>query len=258
MNSSNFILTGGYPLKAERLQELQTAFSIFNALGALAGNLTIISGCALTGSIIGDGFVYINGELLDFKEATVTPSSSVIIIEEAVNRGFKNGTVKQVHTIRYATFGTAETSWLWTAFKKVDPLIVIMAKITELEKKNAVFQSGGGMVFWNKPANQIPAGWQEVVEWRGRFPVGYDVSQTEFNTMGKQSGQKNKTLSINEIPAHSHSGHLVKATSTWRGSGSDSGDNATSTSGNSGSQGGGQAFSILNPYRTVLFIEYTL
>ena len=258
MNSTNFIQTGGWPLDAERLQEMQTAYSIFNSLGALAGNLTIISGCETVGTTVGNGFVYINGELLEFREATVAVGSTVIIIEEAVNRAFKNGISKQVHAIRYATFGTAETSWLWTAFKKVDPLIVIMAKITELEKKNAVFQSGGGMVFWNKPANQIPAGWQEVVEWRGRFPVGYDVSQTEFNTMGKQSGQKNKTLSINEIPAHSHSGHLVKATSTWRGSGSDSGDNATSTSGNSGSQGGGQAFSILNPYRTVLFIEYTL
>jgi hypothetical protein len=149
MNRSNFILTGGYPLKAERLQELQTASSIFNAFGALAGNLTIISGCILTGSIVGDGFVYIDGELLDFREGTVKPSSTVIIIEEAVNRGFKNGTVKQVHTIRYATFGTADTSWLWSEFKRpietktiAEWQMSVINRLSVIETKLATIQSG--------------------------------------------------------------------------------------------------------------------
>jgi hypothetical protein len=116
MNKSNFILTGGYPLKAERLEELQTAFEPFNAFGSLAGNLTIISGCEPVGSTVKKGFVFINGELLEFREAAATPTSSVIIIEEPVNRAFENGSVKQVHTIRYATFGTAATSWPWSDF----------------------------------------------------------------------------------------------------------------------------------------------
>lgn len=118
MNVTNFIQTGGFPLKGERLQELQTAYSIFNSLGALAGNLTIISGCELLGTTIGNGFVYIDGELLEFRVGAVTPSSTVIIIEEAVNREFENAEIKTVHTIRYATFGTAATSWLWTDFKR--------------------------------------------------------------------------------------------------------------------------------------------
>lgn len=118
MNKSNFTQTGGYPLKSERLQEMETAYSVFNSLGALAGNLTIISGCNLTGSTVSDGYVFIDGELLAFKSANVNVNSTVIIIEEPVNRGFKNGVVKQVHTIRYATFGTADTSWLWTDFKR--------------------------------------------------------------------------------------------------------------------------------------------
>ena len=122
MNKSNFILTGGYPLKSERLQELQTAYNIFNSLGALAGNLTIISGCKLEGTTIKNGCVYIDGELFEFREAAITANSTVIIIEEVINRGFKNGANKQVHTIRYATFGTAATSWPWTDFK---PLIEI-------------------------------------------------------------------------------------------------------------------------------------
>ena len=260
MNKSTFILTGGYPLKAERLQELQTAYSIFNSLGALAGNFTIISGCVVAGTTVGNGIVYINGEVIEFREADGAGTPDVIIIEEAVNRAFKNGVIKEVHTKRYATFGTAADSWPWSGFKRPDPIILMMARLEVLEKKSAVFQAGGGMVFWNKPAADIPAGWQEVVDWRGRMPVGFDASQVEFDTLGKMDGAKSKTLSINEIPSHSHAiGNSRR--NTGGGSGGDenhpksyagSRDHITDT------QGGGQSFSILNPYRTVLFIEYTL
>ena len=88
------------------------------------------------------------------------------------------------------------------------------------------------------------------------MPVGLDAGQTEFDTLGKVGGQKSKSLLIAEMPAHTHSGHLVRATSSWRGGGDDSGDNATSTSGQSASAGNGQSFSLLNPYRVVMFIEY--
>ena len=59
MNKSNFTQTGGYPLKSERLQEMETAYSVFNSLGQLAGNLTIVSGCVTVGATVSDGFVFI-------------------------------------------------------------------------------------------------------------------------------------------------------------------------------------------------------
>jgi len=254
MNKSNFTQTGGYPLKSERLQELQTAYSIFNAYGALAGNLTIISGCETLGTTVKNGFVHIEGELLEFKEATVTPTSTVIIIETPIERGFKNGVIKTVHTLRYATFGTAETSWAWSDFKRLEPLIAIMERLTAVEKKSAVFQAGGGMVFWNKPANEIPEGWQEVVDWRGRMPVGFDSAQEEFNVLGKTGGAKNKTLIVDEIPSHNHGFRAYTQSGSNSGSGGEAAgyfeDKVTNNT------GGGQSFSILNPYRTVLFIEY--
>lgn len=254
MNKSNFNQTGGYPLKTERLQELQTAYSIFNSLGALAGNLTIISGCTVAGSNAGDGFVYIGGELYEFKGGAFDANSTVIIVEEAVNRGFKNGVVKQVHTIRYATFGTADISWPWADFKRVYPMATMMARLEILEEKSAVFQAGGGMVLWNKPANQIPAGWQEVLNWRGRIPVGLDPIQSEFDEIGEIGGAKNKTLSINEIPSHTHGFRAYVQSGSNSGSGGEAAgyfeDKQTT------SAGGGQQFSLMNPYRVVLFIEY--
>lgn len=276
MNKSNFNQTGGYPLKTERLQEMQTAYSIFNALGALAGDLTIISGCALTGTIIGNGVVNINGELLDFQAATVTGTSTVIIVESTVNRGFKNGVIKEVHAIRYATFGTADTSWLWTSFKRVDAMSVMMARLDVMEKKTAVFQSGGGMVLWNKPAADIPTGWQEVIDWRGRMPIGFDANQPEFDTIGKPGGAKNKKLSINELPKHNFHTFSPSSTATKNNTvnpttypvadsdGTGWGNetyrirqsSTKPTLGKSSDVGGDEQFSLLNPYRVVLFIEF--
>lgn len=254
MNKSTFILTGGYPLKAERLQELQTAYSIFNSLGALAGNFTIISGCTITGTTVGNGVVYINGEVIDFREADGAGTPDVIIIEEAVNRAFKNGVIKEVHTKRYATFGTAADSWPWSGFIRPDPIILMMARLEVIEKKTAVFQSGGGMVLWNKPAVDIPTGWQEVLDWRGRIPVGLDPIQSEFDQIGETGGAKNKTLSINEIPSHTHGFRAYVQSGSNDGSGGEAAGNFQDKQ--TEAIGGGQAFSLMNPYRVALFIEY--
>ena len=149
-------------------------------MGNLAGDLTIISGCNVVGTNVSDGFVVINNELLEFKAGTL--AANVIIIETAVGKEFKNGDVKDVHFERYATFGTSVVSYPWADFKrpiqtKEIPLDLV-TRLENLEKKATVFQAGGGMVFWNKPAAEIPDGWQEVVNWRGRIPIGLDTTQT--------------------------------------------------------------------------------
>ena len=48
-----------------------------------------------------------------------------------------------------------------------------------------------------------------VPDLRGKFPVGYNSSEAEFNTFGNNSllrGQKRVTLLPGEIPAHTHTG----------------------------------------------------
>ncbi|GGA84772.1 hypothetical protein GCM10008015_26940 [Flavobacterium palustre] len=199
MNRSNFNQTGGYPLKTERLQELQTAYSIFNALGALAGNLTIISGCAVAGSDVGDGYVYINGELLEFKGGAFDENSTVIIIEEAVNRAFKNGVVKQVHTIRYATFGTnPETSWPWADFYRCDTLKSIQSRL---------LPPGTNPQLYCGSVEDIPQGWHlcDGLDGRpnlkGQFIAGYDPDDPDYNAIGNTGGTKKVTLLGINMPA---------------------------------------------------------
>lgn len=39
---------------------------------------------------------------------------------------------------------------------------------------------------------------------KGRVPVGYDTAQTEFDAMGETGGAKTHTLTVGEMPSHTH------------------------------------------------------
>lgn len=260
MNRSNFNQTGGYPLKTERLQEFQTAFQILNAFGSLAGNLTIISGCTTVGTTVSDGFVYIDNELLEFRSGVAAVDSTVIIIEEPVNRAFENGTVKEVHTIRYATFGTADVSWLWSEFKRpVETKTIpqdLSARLTLIEKKLTIFQAGGAVFPWRKPIIEIPPGFQEVVDIRGRMIVGYDPDQPEFRPIGKADGNKTKQLTMAELPSHSFTYKKPVDGRKYRTDGGGDAPLDSLVDAQTNTLGSDQAFSLMNPYRVAMYIEF--
>lgn len=265
MNKLDVNQVGGFPLTTRILDEIQKAFTVFNGLGALAGDKTIISGCTVAGSTVSNGVVYVNGEVFEFRGGNT--QTKVIIKEDAENLVFENNESKTVIRTRYVTFGTGVGAFDWVDFKRLIEIKAIptdlVTRLEALEKKNAVFQAGGGMVLWNKPASAIPAGWQEVVDWRGRMPVGFDAAQVEFNAMGKTGGAKNKSLSIAEMPEHDHDFKTNTNIDFGAGDGivrqrarSNSEGPGLPIAGGTSSKGNGDGFSILNPYRVVMFIEY--
>jgi hypothetical protein len=170
MNRTEFLLTGGWPLKLERLDELQKDWQFLQALGELAGNFSIISGCNTAGTLVQNGVIYLNGELLEFRQAYLVPDVRVIIIEEETSKEFENGELKVLRKTRYATFGTAATNYPWANFTRPIPtnqiqaalnlkanitaLNNLTARVETLEKYAAPFAvANGSMVFWRKPAN---------------------------------------------------------------------------------------------------------
>jgi microcystin-dependent protein len=44
--------------------------------------------------------------------------------------------------------------------------------------------------------------WERISE--GKFPVGYDQNDTDYNQVGKTGGEKEHTLTIDEMPKHRH------------------------------------------------------
>jgi hypothetical protein len=278
MNQLDVNQVGGFPLTTRILDELQKAYSVFNGLGALAGNMTIIAGCTVAGSTVGDGVVYVNGEVFKFRGGNT--QTKVIIKEDAEALVFESNESKTVIRNRYVTFGTGVGAMNWVDF---EPLIEIKAipinlntRLDSIEKKLAIFQRGGVVFPWFKPVAEIPNGFQEVVDIRGRTIIGYDPTQAEFNQIGKKAGAKEKTLTAENLPEHDHfqfadetvdagltisdKNTPVKEGFNAGGDGNQNyrirGTNNPATVGKTSKTGSATPFSILNPYAIAAYIEY--
>ena len=91
----------------------------------------------------------------------------------------------------------------------------------------------------------------------GRVPVGIDTSQTEFSTVEKTGGAKTHTLTVDQIPSHSHSESITKTVDNLVGTVGTSGTRAAvkgtdteTSSPTTGTKGGGAAHNNLQPYIT--------
>lgn len=93
----------------------------------------------------------------------------------------------------------------------------------------------------------------------GRAIVGYDSTQTEFDTLGEKGGTKTHTLTTTEMPSHTH----ALSEDKWiSGSGAASaakayGSPTANTGYSTDATGGGTAHNNLQPYISLPFIIKT-
>ena len=100
-----------------------------------------------------------------------------------------------------------------------------------------------------------------VPDMRGRVPVGRDSGQAEFDVLGESGGAKTHTLTIAEMPVHSH----FQRYATAGAGGVNQFDTGTTAAGSGGrtsveataAAGSGQAHNNLQPYRVRNFIIKT-
>jgi microcystin-dependent protein len=196
MNILNFSNTGGFPFDTNTLDFMQDSYNLLNAIGEIAGNLTILKGCVVAGTSVSDGVVFINGEVLAFKGGA---GSKVIIKEDVTQLPFEDGSSKDVERVRYATFGLASTSFLWSDFTRAQRAIVPRGLIS----------------MWSGAIDSLPQGWtlcdgnNGTPDLSGRFVVGYDTSITDYNSIGKTGGVKEVVLTKAEMPSHKHAGSIT-------------------------------------------------
>lgn len=103
------------------------------------------------------------------------------------------------------------------------------------------------------PSTYFGGTWSQIAQ--GRTLVGVDTSQTEFKTVKKTGGEKAHTLTVNEMPSHSHSTdptlykidyNYTKGVNGFIGWADYSGGGAVVNN----KTGGGQAHNNLQPYYT--------
>jgi hypothetical protein len=121
----------------------------------------------------------------------------------------------------------------------------------DINQKLAVFTVNGVMFIWRK-AGAIPAGFQEVTDYRGKTVFGMDATQTEFAVLGAFGGNKNAV-----VVAHNHVVSIKRNTNDFgvvglmdRAAGGGDENYTTTTVGESG------VGKNLPPYGVIRFIEW--
>lgn len=105
------------------------------------------------------------------------------------------------------------------------------------------------------PNTEFGGTWERTL--KGKFPVGYDPNDTDFNVIGKTGGEKNHTLTVEEMPSHSHTNFKVNdVTIGWVDNIFQQGDLAGVRSNpnnniSTNSTGGGKAHNNVPPYQVV-------
>lgn len=149
--------------------------------------------------------------------------------------------------------------------------------------------AGASGITWQFPIGHLlfdttmtnPATWLGYGTWQdygaGKVLIGLDSTQTEFDTLGKTGGEKAHTMTVNEMPSHTHTqnahlhqergttatssgtfSHLQKSSVTGSaGAANEVLETTSPTTATNNNTGGGAAFNILQPYIVVKFWKRT-
>lgn len=207
MNYIGFNQDGGFRLSTNILNAVQAGYSLFNALGFIAGDKTIITGCVVTGNNVSDGVVFLNGQVYTFKGGNL--GTNVIVKETITSYPFQNGAVKPVLYDRYVGFGSGlpEETYLWADFKRVFQTKDIQSfkdnheqRILALESKQT-FEIGMVMRYDQPLVVLPPLGWVDhnPEEEQGRVWVARSTTDDDFG-LGDTGGFKTTKLTPGQLP----------------------------------------------------------
>lgn len=266
----NFLQTGGVPLTNDLMSLIEEAYGIFEALGDLSGNLTILSGCEIVGTNVNPGIMAIEGKLYYFEGGQI--SSTVYIHTEEIQKIFQDTTTKTLIYKKTVRFGSALTTYNWSDFVKLKTLKEIQSKvdnsvtiqqynaaldrITLLELKTAPIINGGIVWAWFKPVTEIPAGWKECINVRGKTIVGWNPNDADFSIIGSSAGNKTIKLTVDQLPKIKFQYTRTQPWASGSGGGFAGGSNQFDISNqNTNELGSNSPINIMIPHTIAAFIE---
>lgn len=275
MNKGNFLAKDDFPPSTYLLDFLQGLSVLSAQIARLGGSNYILSGCTVVDGIASAGYLVIDGEILPFTGGSV--KDKIAIQEEKIAETAFGVDYPEAYIIRTAVF-SATGEYIWKDFVQV---------LTNEELKTKIEQVRGeppGMkVDWTGRIDRIPDNYMladgrilktedypdlawfygkeneesfSLPDLRHLFIVGYDPTKSDYDSIGKTGGEEYITLSINQMPRHSHG---IKFTENkW-------GDNANSRpfpdpTGSAGytsmteEVGGGEEIDIRPKYYTLAYI----
>lgn len=110
-------------------------------------------------------------------------------------------------------------------------------------------------VFFDAKDHSNFLGFQWEMISQGKMPIGLNVNDLDFNSIGKIGGEKTHTLTVNEIPEHRHEqyGTTANGGSSYQSPIIANAYSAHATGAYTANVGGGQAHNNMPPYIVMAF-----
>jgi hypothetical protein len=250
MNRIDLTQLGGFPFEQDTLKFMQdNVAGAFSGIAKLCGSKTILSGVVLAGGNVSDGWISYNGELIQFVGG-VAGAQVVITESPAVDQAlFEDASLKDVYFAKTATCGAVGDF----PFSDLVPLLSLqnMWRPGDIKEKycDAAFMAANYDV--DGYGVNAEKGWRILSkaypDTAGKVMVNLDPADVDFDTVGKNGGEKAHILTIPEMPAHTHTQIGVNAANSGT-----SGTGANNGVSNTGSTGGGAAHNNMQPYFVIL------
>lgn len=262
MNRINFLGQSQFPWSSDTFDFQSKIIELVAKLSYIGGSTYILTGCEenVAAGTVSPGVVVINGETLPF---TGGQKQNNVYIKEVSRDVMAQGySFPSVYVTRTVEFGLTTNHMQWTDFKRIDTNQELSQAIADLKTELAGLRGipAKAVIMWSGSPSEIPDGWSlcdgrnGTPNLQGMFIVGYSTTDNDYNAIGNKGGAKDVTLSIAQMPAHTH--HI-------KGSNADNGDPGTmattaATQPNEGmrteSEGNGNPHENRPPYYTLAFI----
>jgi hypothetical protein len=259
---------GGFPATQDTLSFMQDSYrDALKGIAKLCGDKSIIDGVVVNAGVVSNGWISYNGELIPFVGGLF--SAGVVIQETATKAVFQDLVERDAYFTKVAFCGGPAT-FQFSDLKKLTTLqeVWLVGDIKEVDCTAEYIADNfdsTGLGINERIGWAICNGQNGTKNRGGRVGIGYstvtddpldNVWENTYNNIGATGGEKEHTLTINEIPEHDHTvrknGFLNKGGGDGTNViGSEIGSNQLKT----GFAGGGEAHENRMPFIVSLFIQ---
>lgn len=227
MNSINLTNRTTFPLDVETLEFLQEMIRHVYAVAGIGGSNYILSGCEERNGTISPGLLVVDGELVAF--AGGVPKERIRVLDTVQSVEVEGEIFREAYLKRTAEFSDTGNH-KWADFRPV-PTNAELA-----ERLSAITGDAVGVVkMWAGQPASVPADYRlcdgqallikdypalyetlgvgfggdgrtsfNLPDLRGRFVVGYNNADADYNAIGRTGGDKTVRLETKHLPRHDH------------------------------------------------------
>lgn len=222
---------GGHPLMLNDFRWIESGImnsfkALISAFNPTLDGVIVLSGCERTlngvNASISEGYIAINGEICFVPSHTFTASQGSEVEYWMINETFENSGLKAYQSGQTYDTYAVRTGKVMVAANLPNGAIKYSdaPNLYQIINANTDTVPTGVIMMWSGSIQSIPNGYSlcdgnnGTPDLRGRFIVGVDPRTSQppandiwdqnYNVVGNVGGEKNHTLSISEMPAHTH------------------------------------------------------